>query len=65
LDVEHYVVSSGLEDMIQGTEVAPHFKKVFGCRYHYDETTGYAKWPAATINYTTKTQYLFRINKEF
>ncbi|MDK8465219.1 HAD family hydrolase [Marinobacter sp. SS13-12] len=61
--LSHYVVSSGLEEMIRGTRVAKHFKKIFGCRYHYDEDTGHAKWPAVAIDYTTKTQYLFRINK--
>ncbi len=61
--LNHYVVSSGLEEMIHGTSVAKHFKKIFGCRYHYDDRTGFAKWPAVAIDYTTKTQYLFRINK--
>lgn len=61
--LSHYVVSSGLEDMIRGTAIASHFRRIFGCRYHYDEKTGDAKWPAVAINYTTKTQYLFRINK--
>lgn len=61
--LSHYIVSSGLEDMIRGTPVAKHFKQIFGCRYHYDEATGHAKWPAVAIDYTTKTQYLFRINK--
>lgn len=63
LTVEHFIVSSGLEDMIRGTSIAPHFRNIFGCRYHYDVDTGHAMWPATTINYTTKTQYLFRINK--
>ena len=61
--LEHYVVTSGLEAMIAGTDIAKHFVRIFGCRYHYDEETGHPKWPAVAINYTTKTQYLFRINK--
>lgn len=61
--LSHYIVSSGLEEMIRGTPIARNFKKIFGCRYHYDEDTGTAKWPTVAINYTTKTQYLFRINK--
>ncbi|MDN3557714.1 HAD family hydrolase [Halomonas maura] len=61
--LSHYIVSSGLEEMIRGTPVAKYFKKIFGCRYHYDEETGFAKWPVVAIDYTTKTQYLFRINK--
>lgn len=63
IGLEHYILSSGIEEMIQGTEIAKHFKNIFGCRYHYDERNGYAKWPAVAINYTTKTQYIFRINK--
>ncbi|TDT37712.1 haloacid dehalogenase-like hydrolase [Halospina denitrificans] len=61
--LSHYIVSSGLEEMIRGTSVAEHFRKIFGCRYHYDEDSGFAKWPSVGIDYTTKTQYLFRINK--
>jgi hypothetical protein len=63
ISLEHYIVSSGIEEMIQGTTISKHFKRVFGCRYHYDKKTGNAKWPAVAINYTTKTQYIFRINK--
>jgi 2-hydroxy-3-keto-5-methylthiopentenyl-1-phosphate phosphatase len=61
--LSHFVVSSGLEEMIRGTPVAEHFQCIFGCRYHYDSSTGHAKWPAVAIDYTTKTQFLFRINK--
>lgn len=61
--LEHYIVSSGIEEMIRGTAIADHFKRIFACKYHYDSTTGYAKWPSVAINYTTKTQYIFRINK--
>jgi hypothetical protein len=62
LALEHYVISSGNEEMIEGTSIAGHFRKVFGSRYRYDEA-GRAIWPALAINYTSKTQYLFRINK--
>jgi hypothetical protein len=62
LRVEHYVISAGNEEMIQGTSIARHFQRVFACRYRYDEQ-GVAEWPAVTINYTSKTQFLFRINK--
>jgi hypothetical protein len=62
LALEHYVVSSGNEEMIAGTPIAPAFKRVFASRYHYDDA-GRAVWPAVAVNYTTKTQYLFRINK--
>jgi hypothetical protein len=62
LALEHFVISSGNEEMITKTAVAQHFKKVFGSRYEYD-ANGEAMWPAVAINYTTKTQFLFRINK--
>jgi phosphoserine phosphatase len=61
--ISHYIVSSGLEAMIRGTAIAQHCEGIFACRYHYDERTGDVKWPCVAINYTTKTQYLFRINK--
>jgi 2-hydroxy-3-keto-5-methylthiopentenyl-1-phosphate phosphatase len=63
VQLQHYIVSSGIEEMIRGTPIAKHFKYIFGCKYHYDMKTGYVKWPAVSINYTTKTQYIFRINK--
>lgn len=61
--LNHYIISSGLEDMILGTPIASECKRIFGCRYHYDQETQDAKWPSVAIDYTTKTQYLFRINK--
>ncbi len=62
LDVEHYVISSGLGEIIEGTSIAQYFKKIYACRYMYN-ASGVAVWPATVVNYTTKTQYLFRINK--
>jgi phosphoserine phosphatase len=62
LALEHYIVSSGTEEMIRACAVAGEFKEIFGCKYVYDDD-GAAVWPATAVNYTTKTQYLFRINK--
>jgi hypothetical protein len=62
LQLEHYVISSGNEEMIAGTSIANRFTKIFASRYRYDQH-GHADWPAVAINYTSKTQYLFRINK--
>lgn len=62
IGLSHYIVSSGLEEMIRGTSIAKYFKKIFACRYMYDES-GVPLWPAISINYTTKTQFIFRINK--
>jgi 2-hydroxy-3-keto-5-methylthiopentenyl-1-phosphate phosphatase len=61
LDIDHYIISSGLREMIEGSPIAKYFRHIFASRYLYVE--GSAVWPAVAINYTTKTQYLFRINK--
>jgi hypothetical protein len=60
--MEHYIISSGIREMIEGTSIARNFKDIFASSFIYDEN-GEAKWPAMAINYTNKTQYLFRINK--
>lgn len=60
--VEHYIISSGLKEMIEGTKVAKYFKKIYASSFYYDED-GVAIWPAQCINYTNKTQLLFRIKK--
>ena len=62
LEIEHYIISAGLEEMIEGTPIRPALTHVFASHYVYDEN-GQAAWPAVGVNYTTKTQYLFRINK--
>lgn len=63
LEVEHYIISSGMSEIIEGTSIADQFRKIYSCRYYYDEKN-IAKWPAVIVNYTTKTQYIFRINKQ-
>ncbi len=62
--VEHYIISSGLKEMIEGTEVARRgaFKKIYASSFYFNDR-GVAKWPAQAINYTNKTQFLFRIEK--
>lgn len=62
IKVEHYIISSGLKEMIEGTEIAKYFKKIYASSFYYDEC-GVAVWPAQCINYTNKTQFLFRIKK--
>ncbi|HQK68281.1 MAG: haloacid dehalogenase-like hydrolase [Bacteroidales bacterium] len=62
VQVEHYIVSSGIKEMIDGTTIARKFKKVYASSFFYDHH-GIAVWPSLAINYTTKTQYIFRINK--
>ena len=60
--VEHYINSSGLKEIIEGTPIANEFKALFACSYYYDKA-GNAMWPASAVNYTNKTQFLFKINK--
>ena len=62
--VEHYIISSGLKEMIEGTSVAKNgaFEQVYASSFLYDEK-GVAVWPAQVVNYTNKTQFLFRISK--
>lgn len=62
--VEHYVISSGLKEMIEGTSIAKNgaFEKIYASSFYYNEQ-GAAKWPAQVVNYTNKTQFLFRIEK--
>ena len=62
VDIEHYIISSGTYEIIQGTPIAKYFKRIYACRYMYDEN-GEAIWPARAINYTLKTQYIYRISK--
>ena len=62
VNVEHYIVSSGIKEMILGTPIAKHFKKIYACSYIYNEQ-GEPIWPSISVNYTNKTQFLYRINK--
>lgn len=62
LKLEHYIISSGIQEMIVGTPIAARFAKIYASSFKYD-ANGVAEWPALAINFTTKTQYLFRINK--
>ncbi|MBD5440255.1 MAG: haloacid dehalogenase-like hydrolase [Treponema sp.] len=60
--VEHYIISSGLKEMIEGTKIAKQFEKIYASSFYFNER-GAAKWPAQVVNYTNKTQFLFRIEK--
>ena len=60
--VEHYIVSSGTSEIIEGTSIAKEFKEIFACEFLFDDK-GIASWPKNAINYTSKTQYLYRISK--
>lgn len=60
--IEHYIISSGLKEMIEGTSIANEFKELYATSFYFDED-GVAVWPAQVVNYTNKTQFLFRISK--
>lgn len=62
VEIQHYVISSGNKEIIEGSSIASNFKKIYACEYLYDEK-GEAIWPKSVINYTTKTQFIYRINK--
>ena len=60
--IEHYIVSSGLREIIEGSSICDKFREVFACEFFYDENN-VACWPKNVVNYTTKTQFLYRVNK--
>lgn len=60
--IEHYVLSSGLKEIIDGTTIAKQFRKIFASEFLYDES-GKAIWAKLAVNYTNKTQFVYRINK--
>lgn len=62
IEMHHYVISSGLREMIDGTSIRKHFTHVYASGFLYNQDD-IAVWPATAVNYTNKTQHLFRINK--
>ena len=62
VEIEHYVLSSGLKEIIEGSGICHEFKKVYACEFLYDGD-GLASWPKLDVNFTNKTQFIYRINK--
>lgn len=62
LNIQHYINSSGLKEMVEGTSIAKEFENIYACSFLYDTEVN-AYWPAVAVDYTTKTQFLFKINK--
>lgn len=62
IKLEHYIISSGLKAIIEGTPIAQEFERIYAADYVYDED-GVPVWPAMAINYSSKTQFIYRINK--
>ena len=62
IKVEHYLVSSGTKEIVEGCSIVNEFTQVYGCEFLYDEN-GEACWPKMAINFTQKTQFFFRVAK--
>ena len=60
--VLHYINSSGMKEIIEGTPIADKFRKIYACSFLYN-VDGIAYWPGVAVNYTNKTQFIFKINK--
>ncbi len=61
VELRHYLVSSGLKEIIEGTPIYPRFHNVFASEYFFEAYD--LPYPKRVITDTGKTQYLFRINK--
>ena len=62
LEVEHYIISCGLKEILEGCSIANEFKRMYACSFYYDKDD-VPTWPSQVINYTTKTQYIYRVRK--
>lgn len=60
-EIEHYIISSGIREIIEGSTIARYFKRIYANFFAYKD--GVAFWPAQVVNYTSKTQYIFRVRK--
>ncbi|WP_439635605.1 HAD family hydrolase [Oceanicaulis sp.] len=60
--VQHYIISSGLKEMIAASAIGGEFDAIFASEFKYDKND-VPEWAASAVNYTNKTQFLFRINK--
>ncbi len=63
VQIEHYIISSGTKEILEGCSIAKHFKYMFGCEFYFDPVTKEPVWPKLAINYTMKTQFIYRIRK--
>ena len=61
-EIEHYIISSGLKEIIEGSSIAKHLKRIYANFFAYDES-GNAFWPSQVVNYSSKVQYVYRIRK--
>lgn len=63
INVEHYIISAGIKEIIQGTSIAKYFTEIYASEFYYNQY-GAPCWPCQVVNSTSKTQYLFRISKD-
>lgn len=63
VEIEHYIVSSGNKEIIEGSKIAKEFKEIYACEFYYDRKEKTPTWPKLVINYTQKTQFFYRISK--
>lgn len=61
VNIEHYIISSGLKELIEGTSIAKYFKKIYACSFMYENDA--AVWPAVAVDFASKTQFILMINK--
>ena len=62
VQVEHYIISSGLREIIEGSSISGEFREIYASEFYYDEN-GVPVWPKLAVNFTAKTQFVYRINK--
>ncbi len=62
VEIEHYILSSGLREIIEGSGISHEFKEIYASEFYYDQT-GTPVWPKLDVNFTAKTQFVYRINK--
>jgi len=60
--VQHYLISAGQKEILDGASIKKHFKRIYASEYHFDHH-GVATFPKLLVTDTMKTQFLFRINK--
>ncbi|MGJ8671191.1 MAG: hypothetical protein ACSHXK_17030 [Oceanococcus sp.] len=62
VELVHYIVSAGLQEILDGVPIRDKFRRIYASSYHYD-SSGHATFPRVLVTDTSKTQFLFRINK--
>jgi len=62
IKVRHYIISAGLGEILEGISIKDRFERIYASQYYFDHHEA-ARFPTIVVNDTTKTQYLFRINK--